>query len=92
MHLERGIVNMDIWSHGLLTRPYDQNSLTCQYSGADDSPRDPFTALLHSSTFMIAPRVLNKTYVFILLHLILVSPLKIMTYIYYRIGLDDKFM
>ena len=41
MHPDREIVRMYRRSDGLPTRPYELNTLTLQYSGNNDAPRDP---------------------------------------------------
>ena len=41
MHPYRGIVHTDIHTDGIPTRPDGLNTLTCQFSGTKDAPRDP---------------------------------------------------
>ena len=41
MQPENGIVHMEIWSEGLFTRPDKPNTLTCQSTSTNDTPRYP---------------------------------------------------
>ena len=46
MHTDRGIVCTDIWSGGQSMRPDDQKTLTRQFVGTDDTPRDSWHGLV----------------------------------------------
>ena len=48
MHQYRGIVCTYIRSDSLSTRPYNQNTLTCQSADTTNAPRDPPSRLRYT--------------------------------------------